>query len=59
MEELAMRYLKLTTPSILRKNLQRRGRRELLWRSKFDGKDFICPRCTHEAFYQHNSRARD
>lgn len=51
-----MHYLKLTTPEFFDKICTEESARELLWRSKFDGKDFICPRCTHEEFYQHNSR---
>src|SRR5690349_19687729 len=56
MEELAMRYLKLTTAQFFDRICSEEAARELMWRSKFDGKDFVCPRCTHEAFYQHNSR---
>jgi transposase-like protein len=51
-----MRYLKLTTPEFFEKICSEEAARALLWRSKFDGKDFVCPRCTHEDFYQHNSR---
>lgn len=30
--------------------------RELIWRSRFNGKDFECPSCKVEDFYQHKSR---
>jgi hypothetical protein len=30
--------------------------RTLFWRAKFGGKDFECPRCTHEGFYQYRTR---
>ena len=29
--------------------------RDLVWRSKFGGKDFVCPHCQHEAYYQYKS----
>jgi hypothetical protein len=31
--------------------------RELIWRCRFGGKDFKCPHCACESFYQHKSRA--
>jgi len=30
--------------------------RNLVWRSRFKGKEFECPHCKHEEFYQHRSR---
>lgn len=30
--------------------------RDLIWRSRCSGKDFICPHCINETFYQHRSR---
>jgi hypothetical protein len=30
--------------------------RTLFWRSKCGGKDFECPRCTHEGYYQYRTR---
>ena len=51
-----MRYLKLTTPEFFDRICSEEAARELLWRCKFEGKDFVCPRCTHEDFYQHQSR---
>ena len=30
--------------------------RELIWRCRFNGKDFECPGCKSEDFYQHKSR---
>lgn len=51
-----MRYPKLTTPEFFEKICTEEAARDLLWRSKFQGRDFICPRCTHEQFYQHESR---
>lgn len=51
-----MQYLKLTTPEFFDKICSEEAARELFWRCKFEGKDFSCPRCTHEHFYQHNAR---
>ncbi len=51
-----MRYVKLTIPEFFEKICSEEAAREVFWRCKFEGKDFICPRCTHEDFYQHNSR---
>lgn len=30
--------------------------RQLAWRAKFAGKDFECPRCTHDTFWQYQTR---
>ena len=30
--------------------------RALLWRARCDGKEFVCPRCSHEGFYQYECR---
>ncbi len=30
--------------------------RELLWKAKFAGKDFVCPGCANESFYQYRTR---
>ena len=27
--------------------------RAWVWLAKFDGKEFICPKCAHQQFYQH------
>lgn len=24
-----------------------------IWLAKFDGREFVCPRCHHEDYYQH------
>ena len=40
-------FTEITTESVAR---------DLVWRSRFKGKDFACPHCGNEAFYQHKSR---
>jgi transposase-like protein len=30
--------------------------RDLVWRSRFEGKPFVCPHCKHEGFWQHQGR---
>lgn len=51
-----MRYEKLTIAEFFERVCSEEAARDLMWRCRFEGKDFICPRCTHEEFYQHNSR---
>jgi hypothetical protein len=51
-----MRYERISTPEFFENFCTEEAARDLLWRSKYEGKDFVCPRCTHENFYQHNSR---
>ncbi len=28
--------------------------RAWIWLAKFDGKEFTCPKCTNETYYQHH-----
>jgi hypothetical protein len=30
--------------------------RAWIWLAKFDGKEFICPKCTHATYYQHRKK---
>lgn len=30
--------------------------RDWIWRSRFGGKDFVCPECGHEKYWQHKAR---
>ena len=51
-----MRYQKLSTAELFaRVNTEQRAR-QWLWRTKFQGKGFLCPRCTHRRYWQHKSR---
>lgn len=30
--------------------------RDWIWRSRFNGKDFVCPECGYEKYWQHKAR---
>lgn len=48
-----MAYKKYTTIGFFRAVNSEKMARKLIWRSKFDGKDFICSSCNHEKYYQY------
>ncbi len=47
-----MSYLKFKGMSFFKKINTEEKARNLVWKSRFNGKEFICPECGHEAFYQ-------
>jgi len=51
-----MLYTKLTTPEFFaRLNTEKRAR-DWLWRAKFGGRAFECPRCTHHRYWELKTR---
>ena len=51
-----MRYLRLKLVEFFGLVDTEEEARGLFWRAKFDGKDFVCPRCCHEAYYGFQTR---
>ena len=50
-----MGYKKYSTLGFFRTVRNEKRARDLVWRSKFDGKDFVCPHCQQEEYYQYKS----
>ena len=50
-----MGYKEYSTIGFFRTVRNEKRARDLVWRSKFGGKDFVCPHCQHEAYYQYKS----
>lgn len=48
-----MAYKKYTTIGFFRAVNSEKKARELIWRSKLAGKDFVCSDCKHEEYYQY------
>jgi hypothetical protein len=48
-----MKYQRMKFSKILRELDCEEKARLWIWLAKFDGKEFICPKCRHERFYQH------
>jgi hypothetical protein len=55
-----MNYAKLKPAEFFREVATEETAREMIWRSKFGGKEFVCPKCQGEGFYQyaHNPEIR-
>lgn len=51
-----MQYKKLTITQFFSQIDSEQKARDLLWQNKFDGKDFVCPHCQGETFYQYKCR---
>lgn len=51
-----MAYVRLKPNEFFEKISTEEEARELLWKAKFAGKDFICPGCANESFYQYRTR---
>lgn len=47
-----MSYLRFQGMSFFKQINTEEKARNLVWRSRFSGKEFICPECKHEEFYQ-------
>lgn len=48
-----MRYQVMKFSKILKELDSEETARMWAWLAKFDGKEFICPKCNHEDYYQH------
>jgi transposase-like protein len=48
-----MAYKRMKFSRILRELDCEEKARAWVWLAKFDGKEFVCPECGHESFYQH------
>ena len=49
-----MPYKKMKSIKILKELNSEEKARAWIWLAKFDGKEFICPKCNHENYYQHH-----
>jgi len=48
-----MKYRRMKFTKILQELDSEEKARSWVWVAKFDGKNFLCPKCQHEEFYQH------
>lgn len=48
-----MRYQVMKFSKLLQELDSEEKARTWIWLAKFDGKEFICPKCNHEKYYQH------
>lgn len=48
-----MQYSRMKFTRILKELNSEEKARAWVWLAKFDGNEFICPKCQHEEFYQH------
>lgn len=46
-----MTYEKMTVAEFFQKISTEEQAREMTWKSRFSGKEFVCPACSHETFY--------
>ena len=51
-----MAYDRLTVAKFFRVIDTEEKARDLVWRARFGGKDFVCPHCRREKFWQHKGR---
>src|SRR3990170_3794946 len=49
-----MKYQRMKFNKILKELDSEEKARLWVWLAKFDGKKFVCPKCSGESFYQHN-----
>lgn len=49
-----MRYAHMRFWKIMNELDSEEKAREWIWLAKFDGKEFACPKCTNETYYQHH-----
>jgi hypothetical protein len=52
-----MKYTHLKAAQFYKQLNSEEKARNFVWKSRFDGKDFICPKCQHEEYWQHQSEA--
>lgn len=48
-----MKYQQMKFSKILKELDSEETARMWVWLAKFDGKEFVCPKCNHEDYYQH------
>src|SRR3989304_7719688 len=48
-----MKYQRMKFSQLLKELDSEEKARVWIWLAKFDGKEFVCPKCAHENFYQH------
>jgi hypothetical protein len=48
-----MKYPEMKFSKLLQELDSEEKARTWIWLAKFDGKEFICPKCNHEEYYQH------
>ena len=53
-----MKYLRFKHIEFLRKINTEEKACNLVWQSRFEGKDFVCPHCKCEGFYQYRSKQK-
>lgn len=51
-----MNYDRLKSSQFFEKIKSEEDARDLVWRSRFDGKVFVCPKCSSTKFWQHEAR---
>lgn len=51
-----MMYLKMKFSQLLKELDSEEKARSWIWLAKFEGKEFCCPKCQHEIFYQHKAK---
>ena len=49
-----MRYQRMRFSKVLKELYTEEKARIWIWLTKFDGKEFICPKCQCENYYQHH-----
>ena len=48
-----MKYPEMKFSKLLQELDSEEKARAWIWLAKFDGKEFACPKCDHEEYYQH------
>ena len=51
-----MQYQKISISTFFSQINSEAKARELLWKNKFEGEDFHCPSCSHDKYYQYQTR---
>lgn len=51
-----MKYQRMNFSQLLKKLDSEEKTRTWIWLAKFDGKEFIRPKCSYEKFYQHTKK---
>ena len=52
-----MGYKKYSTIGFFKRINNEKKARDMVWQSKYGGKDFVCPHCQHEEYYQYKTEA--
>lgn len=48
------RYKRMKSPEFFERIKTEEQAREWVWKTRFNGKDFVCPKCRSESFYQYH-----